>query len=87
MLISWVLQLSSRTVEPFEGLHGQLKAAIQAAGLSRKYTIAPVSIEDDVALEKFGVSESKFDTIVCVQVSSSLALRYKLTRDSVFALV
>ena len=61
-------------MEPFEGLHGQLKAAISAAGLSRKYTIAPVSIEDDVALREYGVSEGKFDTIVCVQVSFPLVL-------------
>ena len=69
MLYAKLTSLTLGTVEPFEGLHGQLKAAIQAAGLARKYTIAPVSIEDDVALAKFGVSDGKFDTIVCVQVS------------------
>ncbi len=67
-------------MEPFEGLHGELKRSLRKAsqpglpgeGLESKCTIVPYGVQDYDHLASVGIKEASMDTVVVVQVLCSI---------------
>jgi SAM-dependent methyltransferase len=59
-------------VEPFLAIHGELRKSIALAGMTDKYQIVSTGIDDTDQLQKAGIEEGQFDSVVCVQVLCSI---------------
>jgi len=62
-------------------MHAELRAAIHSAKIEDKYTIAPISIEDEAGLASYGINPSSVDTIVCIQCLCSCPNPKTLVRN------
>ena len=59
-------------VEPVISLHAALRLSIKENKMDDIYHIVPGSIEDESALEKFGITPGTVDTIISIQVLCSV---------------
>ncbi|MCJ1432959.1 hypothetical protein MMC27_002317 [Xylographa pallens] len=59
-------------VEPVVSLHAPLRLSIKENKMNDIYHIVPCSIEDESALEKYGVTPGTVDTIISIQVLCSV---------------
>ena len=67
-------------VEPVISLHAPLRLSIKENKMNDIYHIIPGSIEDESALEKFGVTPGTVDTIISIQVLCSVPNPQETTR-------
>ncbi|MCJ1284413.1 hypothetical protein MMC26_003745 [Xylographa opegraphella] len=67
-------------VEPVISLHAALRRSIKENRMSDIYQIVPESIEDESALEKFGITPGTVDTIISIQVLCSVPHPQKTMR-------
>ncbi|MCJ1323108.1 hypothetical protein MMC15_008460 [Xylographa vitiligo] len=59
-------------VEPVTSLHAALRLSIKENKMDDIYHVVPGSIEDESALEKFGITPGTVDTIISIQVLCSV---------------
>ena len=55
-------------VEPNEALHIAIRSSIKKSGLEDVYEVVPCGVDDQTELERHGIQQGSFDTVLCIQV-------------------